>query len=400
MSSSPVSRTPFKTRHRASKPSQPTPFREFIVKLAGICNIACDYCYVYEMADQSWAARPALMDEATADRAITRIAEHVAEHRPAEVNIILHGGEPLLAGPERIAAFASKARARVPESSRLCLRVQTNAIALTRPMLETLRQQGIHVGVSLDGDESGNDRHRRDRRGRGTYARSAAGTRLLATEYRDLFSGLLCTVDTRNDPVRTYTELLCFRPPAMDFLLPHGNWVARPPDRVADETVTPYGDWLVAVFNQWYRSAAGAPAVRLFDDIIGGLVGVASRGEQVGLSPAAFVVIDTDGSLQQVDILKSSYAGAPELGLDVFHNSLNDAMTHPDVLARQGGLSALAAECRGCRVVGVCGGGHYAHRFHPGQGFRARSVYCPDLLTLIGHVARTLRNELAPVGRG
>lgn len=29
-------------------------FMEFVVKIHSRCNPACDYCYVYDMADQSW----------------------------------------------------------------------------------------------------------------------------------------------------------------------------------------------------------------------------------------------------------------------------------------------------------------------------------------------------------
>jgi len=32
----------------------PLPFCEFTLKLHGRCNLACDYCYMYEMVDQSW----------------------------------------------------------------------------------------------------------------------------------------------------------------------------------------------------------------------------------------------------------------------------------------------------------------------------------------------------------
>jgi uncharacterized protein len=37
---------------------QPRPFQQYILKLHGWCNLSCNYCYVYEMADQSWRTRP------------------------------------------------------------------------------------------------------------------------------------------------------------------------------------------------------------------------------------------------------------------------------------------------------------------------------------------------------
>lgn len=34
------------------------PFRQFVLKVNGRCNLACSYCYVYEGADSSWRDRP------------------------------------------------------------------------------------------------------------------------------------------------------------------------------------------------------------------------------------------------------------------------------------------------------------------------------------------------------
>ncbi|MEU9838708.1 hypothetical protein AB0C69_05725, partial [Actinomadura sp. NPDC048032] len=39
-------------------PREALPFREFILKIHSRCNLACDYCYVYEMGDQSWRDQP------------------------------------------------------------------------------------------------------------------------------------------------------------------------------------------------------------------------------------------------------------------------------------------------------------------------------------------------------
>ena len=44
---------------------KPRPFEQFIVKIHSRCNLACDYCYMYELADQTWAGRPAVMSRDT-----------------------------------------------------------------------------------------------------------------------------------------------------------------------------------------------------------------------------------------------------------------------------------------------------------------------------------------------
>ena len=44
------------------------PFREFVVKIHSRCDLACDYCYMYELADQTWRDRPRKMSDDTSSR--------------------------------------------------------------------------------------------------------------------------------------------------------------------------------------------------------------------------------------------------------------------------------------------------------------------------------------------
>src|SRR5580700_902084 len=88
----------------------PLPFQEFIVKIHSRCDLACDYCYMYEMADQSWREQPRRMSREVAEMAAARIGEHARAHGLTEIELILHGGEPLLAGKELISYLVSGVR--------------------------------------------------------------------------------------------------------------------------------------------------------------------------------------------------------------------------------------------------------------------------------------------------
>ncbi|MEV0582830.1 FxsB family cyclophane-forming radical SAM/SPASM peptide maturase [Nonomuraea sp. NPDC050310] len=366
---------------------RPTPFRQFILKIHSRCDLACAYCYVYEQADQSWRGRPKRMSHDVAKLTSARIAEHVLTHDLDSVEIILHGGEPLLAGPDSIGELVRLLRAEIP--ARVDVVTQTNGTLLTERFLDLFAELDLGVGVSLDGTAEAHDRWRRTADGRGSHHKVAAALeRLGSPAYRHLFRGLLCAVDTANDPIETYEALLAFDPPTIDFLLPHATW-ADPPVRAA---ATPYADWLIEIFTRWYGTRPAG--VRLFDEILLLLLGGASATEQVGLSPAAMVVVETDGEIEQSDILKVAYAGAPGTGLHVRDDSFDEALRRPGVVARQLGRLALAEQCTNCPVGRVCGGGHYAHRYRPGSGFRNPSVYCPDLLRLITHIGDTVRADL------
>jgi uncharacterized protein len=375
---------------------RPAPFRQFILKMHSRCDLACDYCYIYRMSDQSWSARPKVMSPAILEQTARRIAEHAISHELDAVDVVLHGGEPLLAGPDLLGAAATILRRELPDDIGLTMQMQTNGVLLDTAILDVLARHRIRVCVSLDGPQEVHDRHRTYANGRGSYEVVARALGLLNQEpYRDLFAGLLCVIDALADPVETYESLLAFQPPKIDFLLPHGNWSAPPPYRSADTAVTPYGDWLAAAFDRWYEVPSRETQVRTFDEIINLLLGGESRVETIGLTLVALVTVDTDGSMEQVDTLRSAYHGAAGTDLNVTDNSFDDALRLPAIVARQIGLAALDDACRRCAIREICGGGYYPHRYRQGAGFRNPSVYCSDLTRLITHIQNRIQADLS-----
>jgi uncharacterized protein len=373
-----------------------SPFCQFIVKLHSRCNLACDYCYVYNKADQRWRTRPRVMSTVVMDDTVRRVADHVRTHQMGDVEVILHGGEPLLAGAERIAYLVARLRAEAP--ARVHVVVQTNGTLLDRAFLQLFRDLDVLVGVSLDGDRVANDRHRVRSTGHGSYVEVTRALReLAAPEFRALYGGLLCTVDIANDPVRTYEALVEFSPPAIDFLFPHGNWTSPPPERVPGSSATPYGDWLVAVFERWYGAPRRETSVRIFEEIINVILGGSSRLEGIGLTPAAMIVVETDGTIERSDVLASVFEGAAATGLHVSSNSFDDV---GELSGRFAGLAGRSRTCQMCELGTTCGGGLFAHRYSEENGFDNPSVYCADLYRLITTVRERLTRDLVPLRQG
>lgn len=377
----------------------PVPFGQFIVKVHGRCNLACRYCYLYEGPDRTWRSRPAAAAPAVLDRTADRIAEHAATHALRSVALVLHGGEPLLAGAGRLGAFADRVRERIPRGCTLHATVQTNATLLTDARVATLARHGIRIGISLDGGLARHNTLRTDHAGRPSWPAASRGARLLADRHPDAYAGILTVVDPRTDPVEMYESLLALHPPALDLLLPHGNWTTPPPGIPDPGTPgagpgparpTPYGDWLCTVFDRWWPAGRRETRVRLFEECLALLLGLPAATESLGLDPVNAVVVETDGAIEQVDSLKSAYDTAAATGLDIIRHSFDDALRHPGVAARQAGADALAAACRACPLLTVCGGGHYAHRYRAENGFTNPSVYCADLDRLVRHVADRL----------
>jgi uncharacterized protein len=372
----------------------PHPFRLFLCKIHTRCNLNCDYCYVYNLADQSWKVKPRVMEWPVVERLTQRIREHVEAHEIEKIHIILHGGEPLLCGETYIREFVQRMRSALSGLTEIAFLMQSNGTLLDDDMCRLLLDLGVRVGISLDGSEYANNVHRPYRNGRPSYADVRRGIELLnRPEYRPVYAGLLCVIDVSNDPLETYHELVAHQPPGIDFLFRLGDHSKPPPGKGAVQN-TAYADWLIPIFDHWYSSTPPPTQIRLFQEIIHLIMGGRTGFESIGLNPVTLITIDTGGELEGVDSLKAVFDGAPALAMNIMDESFDDALRHPAVIARQVGRDALHATCRACDIHTVCGGGYYPHRYSDDAGFLNPSVYCADLLKLINYIRTRVRSDV------
>ena len=375
----------------------PSPLNEFIFKVETRCNLSCDYCYVYNLGDESWKNAPKFMDVEIARAAGSRIREHALHHDLSRVGVSLHGGEPLMRGWRPITEFVTVMR-EVLAPIEVEFSMQTNATLVTRSIAEELLRLGIRVGVSIDGDELAN-RHRVDLRGRSSFAKTLKGIETLG-EYEGLIQGALAVVNLESDPLAVYRAIEGLGFSSVDFLLPHGTWDARPPKKTAERSIhalAPYADWLIKIYEHWANDD-GRMQVRIFDDIVHLLLGGQFSYESLGLAPAQLAVIEADGSIELVDHIGIAYSGAEVTGASVLNNSLDEVLQHPGVMSRQIGAAALVDECQACPMLKICGGGLITHRWDSERGFRNTTVYCADMYALISHIRDDLvERSRAPI---
>lgn len=362
----------------------------FLVKVASRCNIACDYCYVYTHADQSWRERPPFLSSELRRALAYRIGEYVHDERIDRATVIFHGGEPLLAGAETLAETAQWVR-DAAEGARIDVGLQTNGLLLDDLSVKVLANADIAVSLSLDGPRVVNDLHRIDHAGASTFTRTEQALRLLE-DHRDTYAGVIAVIDPTVAP-RTLLEFFAPRiPPRLDFLLPDANHDRPPIGR--DGRPTLYRDWLIEAFDVWFDEFPHIP-VRLFDSILAGLAGGDSGTDAFGLGDVSLLTIETDGSYHDLDVLKITRAGQSALGFNVVEHSIAEASDAPQIRMHRQllKLEGLSATCRACTEVAVCGGGSVPHRFCDGS-FDYPTVYCGEMLALIRHARARLQEEI------
>lgn len=105
--------------------------------------------------------------------------------------------------------------------------------------------------------------------------------------------------------------------------------------------------------------------------------------------------METDGSLEPLDVLRVCGNGMTQMGLNVTRNTVDELRSTR--LFTQGLRSAelLPADCLQCPVLNVCGGGYLPHRWGNGRGFRNTSVHSPELRRTIDHIRYRVTAEFA-----
>ncbi len=358
----------------------------FVLKVASRCNLNCSYCFMYNLADQSWRDQPKTMSARTFRATCARIREHCALQGRGDVSIAFHGGEPMLVGIAALREYQQIVCDELRSSGiAVDLVMQSNGTMFSPEVGDFLLEHGIGLGISLDGPPDIHDTFRVDHRGRGSSASVERTLHSIARgQYRPIYRGILCVVNAGSEPKAVIEYLSSFDPPMVDLLLPDDNYERLPYGKHRSLSDTAMGEWLVQAFDLWYHSDTRI-RVRYFENILRLILGGASDIETVGNSPADFVVVETDGTYELLDSLKGAYAGATRTGMSVFDHTLDEVARLYAVRSRQLGVEALSAACRSCRLVDICGGGYLPHRYSAANGFDNPSVYCSDLQMLIRH---------------
>ncbi len=356
-----------------------------LVKVASRCNLDCSYCYVYNMGDDGWRRQPKRFAPETI-KALGKSLAELAEVQGRGFAVVFHGGEPLLLGRERLAFLCGTLRTALPEDCTLA--IQTNGVLLDEAMIAVCLEHDVSISISLDGPEEVHDRARPDLRGRGTYRRVMASiSRLQASpEHQRLLTGVLAVIDPDADPIATYEALKATGAPSIDFLHRDGNNDVLPFGKAALDTVE-YGTWLVRLLDHYLADTRPTP-IRLFDEMLKLLLTERLPGAPSPAQNGAMLVIETDGTVQKNDTLKSAYQGADrfEATTSVFAGGLAAFVRSLAFEEHEAAQRPTASACLVCPDLSACGGGMPAHRWSQRAGYANPSVYCVDQQLLIRHM--------------
>ena len=169
-------------RQHVGQPLDYTGYLCMILKVTRLCNLRCAYCNDNEGSPQS-TVTPGFL---------SNVLEQSLSGPRGALDIVLHGGEPLMMGRKRFLQLLWLAAAYTRPGQLVRIHLQTNGTLIEERWVRLLQLFGIKASVSLDGPAELHDEVRKDVKGRPTSARALGGLRKL--QDADLLSGTLMVV--------------------------------------------------------------------------------------------------------------------------------------------------------------------------------------------------------------
>jgi uncharacterized protein len=389
------------------------PIRAFHVmtKPAGaICNLDCKYCYFLSKEMLYPGSRFRMADELLEKF----IRQYIESQQAPEVTFAWQGGEPTLMGLpffERVMHYQRKyARPGVTILNAL----QTNGTLLDDEWCRFFKAHDFLIGISVDGPRELHDAYRVNKGGAGSFNQVMRGWRLLK-EHGVEFN-VLCTVHAANQdyPLEVYrffrdelgAQFIQFIPiveRATAHLLPLANigWSDRAGgDRplytqsgnlVTERSVdgAKYGQFLIAIFEEWVRRDVGQVYVQMFDVALGAWLG--QPGGLCIFAPTCgrALALEHNGDLYSCD----HYVEPDYLLGNIRESHMLELVSSEQ--QRQFGadkLNSLPGYCRQCEVRFACHGGCPKERFsHTPDGEPGLNYLCPGYKAFFNHVDRPMK---------
>jgi uncharacterized protein len=375
-------------------------FHVMLKPRGAVCNLDCAYCY-YLSKERLYPGSHFRMSDALLEE-YTR--QYIEAQPVPEVTFAWQGGEPTLIGLDFFRrAIGFQQRYRRP-GMHIHNALQTNGVTLDDAWCRFFREHDFLVGISLDGPRDLHDAYRVDKGSKPTFDRVMAGLELLKKHGVEF--NVLTTVHAANadHPLEVYRFLrdeagamfIQFIP-----ILERDNETGfQEGEKVTARSVTgrQYGDFLIAIFDEWVRQDVGRVFVQIFD---------AALAAWLGQRPGLCIFEETCGTALAMehngDLYSCDHFVEPRYKL----GNMQDVPLAEMVGSgpqRQFGLAkrdTLPRYCRECRVRFVCNGGCPKNRIlHTPDGEPGLSFLCAGYKAFFTHIDRPMRMMAAEVRAG
>ncbi|WFE95736.1 radical SAM protein [Micromonospora sp. WMMD987] len=348
-----------------------------------LCNLDCAYCYLPHRASDR------RMPVAVAEAVAAAVTPWAARGR---FSVVWHGGEPLAAGRDRLAALMAPFPAGVEHH------VQTNATLIDDAWCAFFVEHGMRVSVSVDGPRARND-ERVTRAGRPAYDRIVRGVAALHRHGLPFSALAVVSRPTPGLATELYAYFLDLGCDVLGLNIEETEGVNTRSNAHDAAAVTAFWAELVAA---WRRT----PRVHL-REVEWSLRYAAAvlAGAEGDLLPRQLDPIPTIGYDGSVTVLSPELAGFTDARYGDFSSGNVLATPLGEILAGATGtdwvgefLTGVEACRSSCAYFGFCGGGHAANRyFEQGRFDGTETEHCRNSkIRLLEGVLEHARDHESP----
>jgi len=362
-----------------------------LVKVVSNCNLNCSYCYVYNSEDTSYKEQPNNMTFETIKLVSNSLIQQ-AKQQDIGFAIVIHGGEPLLLGIEKMELLLSKLRNELTKN-KFPISIQTNGILINDAYIKLFLEYDVTVSVSIDGTKAINDLSRLDHKNSSSYFKVIKGIEKLQDTKKNIFTGTLSVIHPQTNPQETYDFFKSLNTLSSNFLMHDGNYDTLPYGKNSFESLE-YGTWIKKLI-EIYLSDEKPIEIPFIDELIKTILGGNSLKEGIGDELYGIIIIETDGEIRKNDTLRSSYNGADffEKRPNISNITLNEIVKSSEFKESMSLQSTLPEECKKCNIVNICGGGMPLYRWNKISLYNNPSIYCNDHKLYINYLKEILSDE-------
>ncbi|GAA5075033.1 anaerobic sulfatase maturase [Roseibacterium beibuensis] len=381
------------------------PFNIMAKPIGPRCNIACSYCYYLDKETLFPEEKKFRMSDEVLEAYTRQLIDASLTAGMREVTFAWQGGEPTMLGVEFYAKALALQRSYAPAGITVTNVLQTNGMLLDDDWGRFLHDNGVLVGISIDGPKQVHDRYRLDRAGRPSFDAVIRGLDVL--QRHGVAHNALTTVHRANGGKgrEVYRFLKGLGIEHMQFIPiaerggPDGLAAVPqidgdPGPAVTDWSVRPraYGKFLCDVFDTWIKRDVGRIFVQHFDAMLGKWLGRPGGLCVFAETCGDGLALEHDGSLYSCD-----HYVFPDYRLGRITDTPLDQMLWTDrqTAFGQHKRDSLTAQCRACPFRAACNGGCPKHRFATSRSGEAGHNYFCESYTMFFHHARPRLNDMA-----
>ena len=356
------------------------PLYVMLKSIGAVCNLGCTYCYYLEKKElYPDKGSKTIMSDDLLERFVS---QYIEAQTMQPILFTWHGGEPLM----RDISFYKKAlelQRKYAKGKQISNTLQTNGTLLNDEWCEFFRENNFLIGISIDGAKPFHDKYRTTKDLRPTFDHVLRGINLLkkhGVEYN-----IMGVVNDFN--INYPLEFYQFFKDIDSHYIQFSPVVERDSNgNVTQWSVTPekWGDFLIAIFNEWVRKDVGIYFVQYFDSALANWVGVDPGICIFAKNCGHAGVMEFNG-----DVYSCDHFVYPQYKLGNIKDKTLVEMMYSTQQSEFGlaKSASLSSQCKQCKYLFACRGECPKNRISKTQSGEEINYLCNGYYKFFEHIA-------------